>query len=241
MNLSQLIKAFDWDDLQHKYGQLELFKFLEQKPRALLNQLTEKGINSPFASSCGRLFDAVAAAIDICRETCSYEGQGAIEMEAIVDRDILKDVEEKLAYPFKIGSLNIKHRKSQVRAGLTQLLEGKQISKPNPLLYLEPQPMWQALLDDLKQNSPKPVIAAKFHKGLANAIAAMVNQFSQQQEFQQVVLTGGVFQNQILLEQVSDRLEKIGMIVLTHHLVPPNDGGLSLGQAVIAAAQLIAH
>jgi hydrogenase maturation protein HypF len=236
---AQLIKAFNWDDLQQDYGHLELLSFLKKKPLTLLNQLTEKGINSPLASSCGRLFDAVAAAIDICRETCSYEGQGAIEMEAIVDRDILKDVEEKLAYPFKIGSLNSRHRKSEVRAGLTQLSARKQMSTPNPLLYLESQPMWQALLDDLQQNIPKPVIAAKFHTGLANAITAMVNSFSHEQEFKQVALTGGVFQNQILLEQVSDRLEKMGMIVLTHHLVPPNDGGLSLGQAVIAAAQFI--
>jgi hydrogenase maturation protein HypF len=237
---AQLINAFNWDDLQHNYGHLELFRFLGKQPLTLLNQLTEKGINSPLASSCGRLFDAVAAAIDICRETCSYEGQGAIEMEAIVDRDILKDVEEKLAYPFKIGSLNSRHRKSEVRAGLTQLSERKPMSTPNPLLYLESQPMWQALLNDLQLNIYNPVIAAKFHTGLANAIAAMVKQLSQQQEFKQVVLTGGVFQNRILLEQASDRLEKMGMIILTHHLVPPNDGGLSLGQAVIAAAQLIA-
>lgn len=236
---AQLIKAFSWENLQHQYGDLELFSFLEQKPRNLLNQLLEKGINSPFASSCGRLFDAVAAAINICRETCSYEGQGAIEMEALVDRNILNDDEENLIYPFTLGSLNTRHGKSEVRAGLTQLSEGKQISTANPLLYLEPQPMWQALLDDLKQNSPKSVIAAKFHKGLANAIAAMVNQLSQQQKFQQVVLTGGVFQNRILLEQVSERLENLGMTVLIHHRVPPNDGGLSLGQAVIAATQFM--
>lgn len=236
---AQLTKAFNWDDLQQKYRDLELFDFLERQPITLLDQLLKKGINSPLASSCGRLFDAVAAAINICRESCSYEGQGAIEMEAIVERDSLKDVEESLAYPFTIGTLQIRHGKSEQRVGANQLLEGKLISEINPPLYLEPQPMWQALLDDLQQNIPKAVIAAKFHNGLAKAIVDLVNHLSYPQEIQQVVLTGGVFQNQILLEQVSHRLEKKGITVLSHHLVPPNDGGLSLGQAVIVAAQLM--
>lgn len=236
---AQLIKAFNWDDLQQKYRDLELFDFLERQPITLLNQLLKKGINSPLSSSCGRLFDAVAAAIDICRESCSYEGQGAIEMEAIIDWDSLKDVEESLAYPFTVGNLEIRQEKLEERASLNPFSPEKRISPSTPPLYLEPQPMWQALLDDLQQNIPKAVIAAKFHKGLAKAIVDIVNHLSYQQEIQQVVLTGGVFQNQILLEQVSYRLEKKGITVLSHHLVPSNDGGLSLGQAVIVAAQLM--
>jgi hydrogenase maturation protein HypF len=238
---AQLTRAFNWDDLQQNYRGLEVLNFLESKPILLLNQLLEKGINSPLASSCGRLFDAVAAAIDICRESCSYEGQGAIEMEALIDRDSLKDVEESLAYPFTVGNLEIRQEKLGERASLNVFSQEKLISPSTPPLYIEPQPMWKALLDDLQQNIPKAVIAAKFHKGLAKAIVEMVNQLSYQQEIQRVVLTGGVFQNQILLEQVSHRLEKKGITVVTHHLVPPNDGGLSLGQAVIAAAQLIAN
>ena len=238
---AQLITAFNWDDLQRKYGDLELFNFLEQKPRHLLNQLLEKDINSPLASSCGRLFDAVAAAIGICRETSSYEGQGAIEMEEIIDSDSLNEVEEPLVYPFRIGNLNYRHERLNIGADLTQLSEGKPILKIKPPLYIEPQPMWQALLDDLKQNLPKPLIAARFHKGLSKTIVAMVNQLCHQQKINQVVLTGGVFQNRILLEQVSEGFKAAGITVLTHNLVPPNDGGLSLGQAVIAAAQLMGH
>jgi hydrogenase maturation protein HypF len=238
---AQLITAFNWDDLQRNYGNLELFNFLEQQPRHLLNQLLEKNINSPLASSCGRLFDAVAAAMGICREASSYEGQGAIEMEAIIDIDSLNEVEEPLVYPFKIGNLNYRHERLKDGADLTQLSEGKPILKIKPPLYIEPQPMWQALLDDLKQNLPKSLIAARFHKGLSNAIVAMVNQLCHQQEINQVVLTGGVFQNRILLEQVSKGFKVTGITVLTHSLVPSNDGALSLGQAVIAAAQLMGH
>lgn len=211
---AQLISTFSWDELKEKYGDLELLAFLEHKPLKVLNQLLKKGINSPLVSSCGRLFDAVAAAIDICREECSYEGQGAIEMEALVDT-----VEEKLAYPFTI----------------------EMSDSDDKLHYIEPRLMWEGILADLQGNIPKAVIAAKFHKGLANAIVAMVHQLTLQQEIKQVALTGGVFQNRILLEQVSQDLKATGMTVLTHSLVPANDGGLSLGQAVIGTAKLISH
>ena len=227
---AHLMAAFNWQDLQQQYGDLELFAFLEKQPRQLLDRLLARGINSPIASSCGRLFDAVAAAMGICREECSYEGQAAIEMEAIADPDSLKNLEEQAAYPFSIGKLESKQKYISTNTNLTR--------SPNPLFYLEPRPMWQALLDDLRKNTPKPLIAAKFHQGLAQAIATMVNRLSAQNASDRVVLTGGVFQNRLLLERVTLNLEARGIKVLTHSLVPPNDGGLSLGQAAIAASQI---
>ncbi|MBD2385299.1 carbamoyltransferase HypF [Cylindrospermum sp. FACHB-282] len=211
---AQLISAFGWEDLKQKYGDLEILNFLEQKPLKLLNQMIKQGINSPPASSVGRLFDAVAAAIGICREECSYEGQAAIAIEALVDSNSLNKVEETLNYPFNLGVLD-------------------------SIYCIDPAPMWEALLNDLQQQTPQPVIAAKFHKSLANAIVEMVKQLSQQNLINQVILTGGVFQNRILLEQVTKRLKTLEISVLTHSLVPTNDGGLSLGQALIAAAKSI--
>ena len=209
---AQLLSAFSWDDLKNKYGNLELVKFLEQKPLNLLNQLREKRINSPLTSSVGRLFDAVAAAIGICRQECSYEGQAAIEMEALVNKNLLNNHKETLNYPFNLDILD-------------------------SIYCIDPRPMWQALLHDLQQQIPQAIIATKFHKSLANAIVKMVNHLCQENVINQVVLSGGVFQNCILLELVTTRLQTLGFNVLTHSLVPPNDGGLSLGQAVIAAAQ----
>ncbi|MEH2054769.1 MAG: carbamoyltransferase HypF [Nostoc sp.] len=211
---AHLVAANLWDDCEQKYTDLEIFKFLKNKPLKLLNQLIEKGINSPPASSVGRLFDAVAAAIGIYRDECSYEGQAAIAMEAIVDVSSLNNHKETLIYPFSF-------------------------SFSDSIYYIDPRPMWQALLNDLQQQIPQPVMAAKFHKGLANAIVEMVKHLSQENLISQVALTGGVFQNCILLEQVTKGLQILGIKVLTHSLVPANDGGLSLGQAVIAAAQLI--
>ncbi|MEH2448761.1 MAG: carbamoyltransferase HypF [Nostoc sp.] len=211
---AQLISANLWNDCQQQYSDLEIVKFLHKKPLKLLNQLMEKGINSPPASSVGRLFDAVAAAIGIYRDECSYEGQAAIAMEAIVDVSSLNNHKETLIYPFNFIF-------------------------SDSIYCIDPRPMWQALLDDLQQKIPQPVMAAKFHKGLANAIVEMVKHLCQENMINQVVLTGGVFQNCILLEQVTKGLQTLGIKVLTHSLVPANDGGLSLGQAVIAAAQLI--
>ncbi|AFY78851.1 (NiFe) hydrogenase maturation protein HypF [Pleurocapsa sp. PCC 7327] len=197
---------------------LELLTFLKQKPLTLLDQMMEKGINSPLASSGGRLFDAVAAAIGICRESCSYEGQGAIALEAIAESCILTHSEEIEGYPFTIANLEGRGR--------------------SPLPYLEPRPMWQALLEDLKQDTPQEVMAAKFHQGLANAIASMVDRIRYGEEkINRVALTGGVFQNRLLLVELCDRLQAMGIQVLTHGKVPSNDGGLSLGQVAIAAAR----
>ncbi|WP_375468139.1 carbamoyltransferase HypF [uncultured Nostoc sp.] len=211
---AQLISANLWNDCQQQYSDLEIVKFLNKKPLKLLNQLMDKGINSPPASSVGRLFDAVAAAIGIYRDECSYEGQAAIAMEAIVDISSLNNHKETPKYPFNFIF-------------------------SDRIYCIDPRPMWQALLNDLQQQIPEPIIAAKFHKGLANAIVEMVKHLCQENLINQVVLTGGVFQNCILLEQVTKQLQTLGIKVLTHNLVPANDGGLSLGQAVITAAQLI--
>ncbi len=209
---AQLISAFNWLDIKQNYGNLEIVKYLEKKPLKLLNELKEKSFNTPLSSSTGRLFDAVAAAIGICREQCSYQGQAAIEMEALIDEKQLNQRKETLTYPFLLNFLD-------------------------SIYYIDPQPMWKALLKDLQQQTSKKIIAEKFHVGLAIAIVETVNTLRKKHSIKQVALTGGVFQNRILLTQVTNRLQASGISVLTHSLVPCNDGGLSLGQAVIAAAR----
>jgi hydrogenase maturation protein HypF len=90
------------------------------------------------------------------------------------------------------------------------------------------------MLDDLRKGHQMGKIAARFHAGLA---AATVN-VAQAAGLPRVVLTGGCFQNKLLLALVRQRLEAEGFVVYSHSLVPPNDGGLSLGQAVVAAHRL---
>jgi len=211
---AHLMAEMGWARLAMDYGETDLYRFLDTKPRAALDRMMAGGVNSPLASSCGRLFDAAAAAAGICRECTEYEGQAAAEFEALVDEDALAYEDEMLAYPFAIPRL-----------------------KFSSLLYMEPLPMWQALLGDLVAQAPAGAIAARFHKGLAVAIARMVDKMRQTESIETVALSGGVLQNRVLLEQLIGRLEALGMRVLTHARVPANDGGLALGQAVIAAAR----
>ncbi len=215
---AHLMSELGWDNLKINYAELALVRFLESKPLETFNTMLETNSNSPLASSCGRLFDAVAAALNICKESVSYEGQAAIELEALVDTDTLYNEDELLAYPFAIPNLD------------------------SNIPYIEPLAMWQALLGDLILNTPTEVMAARFHKGLAKIIVTMVKKLTTTDDeriLNTIALSGGVFQNKILLEQVVMKLEQEDFNVLTHKLVPANDGGLALGQAAIGAASYL--
>jgi hydrogenase maturation protein HypF len=210
---AHLISSFNWQELKQEYGDLELFKFLGSKPLDLMQELVSKNINSPLASSVGRLFDAVAAAIGICRETCSYEGQAAIELEALVETSYLSN-HEIPNYRFSINRVD-------------------------DIEQIELDLMWLDILKDLSQSQSSTLIASKFHKSLALVIVKVVENIRKHYPINQVALTGGVFQNSTLLQQVRQALKNNNIQVLTHSLVPSNDAGLSLGQAVIAAARSI--
>jgi len=214
---AHLKAAFDWEELQVQYSDVEIVQFLHQQPRSLLDQMLQRGINAPLASSAGRLFDAVAAAIGINRVNVSYEGQAAIQLEALIRAQDL-ELAQVRPYPFELQSIQ---------------LHGQ------PLLELNPQVMWRSLLEDLHNSVAPGLISAKFHVGLATAITKLVQHLHQPHYFTHIALTGGVFQNEVLLRVVQAQLSNLNFSLLTHHLVPPNDGGLSLGQAAIAAARSI--
>ena len=91
------------------------------------------------------------------------------------------------------------------------------------------------MLQDLADRTPAPIVAARFHRGLADAVVEMASRLADGLET--AVLSGGAFQNRILLELVIEGLRTRGLRVLARHQLPANDGGLSLGQAVIAAAR----
>ncbi|MFL9899356.1 carbamoyltransferase HypF [Paraburkholderia fungorum] len=215
---AHLRAAFDWYGFTRHYSGLDIQQFLRSRPRAALDSMIAQRVNSPLASSAGRLFDAVAATLGVCRERVLYEGQAAIELEALVDQHTLRNDSDAHAYPFELTN-----------------------TMPGGLRCIEPRPMWEALLDDVLRCTPVPVIAARFHKGLAIAIVRMVECLADlltgSADARSVALSGGVFQNRVLFEQVATRLGEAGFRVLTHRQVPANDGGLSLGQAVVAAAQ----
>jgi hydrogenase maturation protein HypF len=167
------------------------------------------------------LFDAMAAALGICRGRQGYEGDAAARLEALAEDALTRGDHDSTYYPFKHS------RRPQ-----------------NDMLELDPAPLWHAVLDDLAAAIPATTMALRFHRGLARALVAAVQQLAagapKGTRVDTVVLSGGSFQNRILLESVASALQEVGFVVLSHALVPTNDGGLALGQAAIGAARLAA-
>jgi hydrogenase maturation protein HypF len=158
-------------------------------------------------SSAGRLFDAVAALVGL-RTRITYEAQAAIELESVAAR-------EPLAGPpgFEIEI-------SEHDAGG---------------LLLDPGPLLAKVVAERDKGTPVAEISAGFHAGLGRGVAAAAAQAAAAHGLDTVALSGGVFQNARLTEVVVGELEGAGLAVLVHHRLPPNDGGVSVGQAAIAA------
>jgi hydrogenase maturation protein HypF len=171
--------------------------------RPLVLRMLEKRINSPLTSSCGRLFDAVASLLGV-RQTVAYEGQAAIELEALAETSATIET-----YPFRL-----------VETGDRTVLDFSA--------------MLCDLLWELAQDRPRGDLARRFHNTLAAGATSMCEKIRAAGGLDRVVLSGGVFQNRLLSEGLCTELEERGFQVFTQRLVPPNDGGLALGQAIIA-------
>ncbi|GAB4454453.1 MAG: carbamoyltransferase HypF [Anaerolineales bacterium] len=176
-------------------------EFCAEELVALRVQL-EKKINTPRTSSMGRLFDA-AAALAGGRQKVNYEGQAAIEFEA------LADTAEAEAYAFGVETGSV---------GVRSALE--------------------ALVWDVRAGVAISKISARFHNGLAQAVREVVKRISAETGIRSVALSGGVWQNLTLLGRTLALLQGDGFKVYIHREVPANDGGLSLGQAAVAAVRL---
>jgi len=176
----------------------------------IVEQLLRNGTKLPLTSGCGRLFDAVAALV-CCRTHVSYEAQAAMALEAVCESG-----GDKGAYPFEI-------------------LEAESAADS---LRISTRPLFAALTEDLRHNTPAGVISRRFHGGLVNVLAEATTLIAERTGLQEVCLSGGSFQNAILLWGLEQKLAKLGLKVYQHTLVPPGDGGLSLGQLLIAANSL---
>ena len=208
--LAQLITNLGWEQVADMYSDLDIVRYLENKPLANLQAMAQRGLNSPLASSAGRLFDAVAAAIGVCREHAGYEGQAAIELEALAVAEF--EGQAGQAYPY---------------------------AEQDGVLSWEP--LWSALLEDLRQHASPGIMAARFHHCIASAVVDTALRLSAERNIHTLVLSGGVFQNRLLLERSSALLRAEGLEVLAPLKTPANDGGLSLGQAAVAAAHSSLH
>lgn len=198
-----LHRAFGDDFLSLK---IPFVESLDGRAWATMRRMIATGTNSPETSSMGRLFDAVASLLDL-RTSVNYEGQAAIELEAIAERNCTASYEFELA-----------------ESGGVIGAEG----------------VIRQIVRDLLDKVPPPRISAKFHLGVARLIAAVSRRLRDERRLNRVALSGGVFQNVLLLRGACQILRADGFEVFTHSRVPTNDGGISLGQAAVANARLSA-
>ncbi len=176
--------------------------------RRVMAQQLARGDRGVWTTSAGRLLDACAALVGV-RQTAHYEGQAAIEFEACAAHGAAP-TDGRYALP-----LTPPGAEGTARA-------------------LSLAGFWHALLDDVRAGTRIEDIARAVHQSLADAIVAVARETREREGLAVVGLTGGVFQNVLLLTLAARGLEAAGFTVLTHHRVPPNDGGLALGQAVVA-------
>ena len=194
------------ESLGHKWQDIACKLLLEPQPGQykLLEKMFVSQINCPFTSSLGRLFDGVSALLGI-RSTVNFEGQAAMELEAVADSS------DVTAFPYKIenneNTLTLNYFPS-IKELITQRLKGVQ----------------------------SPALAASFHATLIHSFIEMTVRIRSASGINRAVLSGGCFQNRLLLEGCIAGLMKADFTIYSHHLIPTNDGGVSLGQAFVAAS-----
>ncbi len=174
--------------------------------RKIIATMLRQGLNSPWTSSAGRLFDAVASLIGL-RQISRYEGQAAMELEWLAERST-----ESGSYEFAVSQPADKEEPAE----------------------LDWAPMVRAMLAEIARQEKPETMARKFH----NTLAEMIARVAGEDLAVPVLLTGGCFQNRLLTELTVARLQTCGVKVYWHQRVPPNDGGISLGQVVAAARKL---
>lgn len=219
--------------LKDIYGEEEACQKAEEweictgQEAAILCKMADKGINTVTSTSAGRLFDAVSALLGICR--CStFEGEASTSLQFAAEaylRKYMKEtgtepvfVQDEKEYLVPVSSYNINEDQRYFLLGtgslIRRLTEGRQDGKDFGYL------------------------AWMFHRELSEMIVQACVQIRRQTGRNTVALSGGVYQNLLLLRYSVERMEEEGFHVLTHHLIPPNDGGICLGQAAAAMAYL---
>jgi hydrogenase maturation protein HypF len=163
----------------------------------VIRQMLGKGLHSPLTSSVGRLFDAVASILGL-RQTVTFEGQAAMELEFVITEGVQE------IYPFRITG--------------------------DSTFIVDWAPMVLKILIDLQRGLSPGHISAKFHNTLVDVILAIAQEVGEPK----ILLTGGCFQNRYLVERSVQRLSEAGFIPYWHQRVPPNDGGIALGQVIAA-------
>ncbi len=189
----------------------------------LLDRMIESGLNTPHTSSVGRLFDAASALLGICSQP-SYEGEGAVLLEAAAVRALQRGVTDKVFDP----RYTIAVQKNSATEAST--------AQDTSVLIFDAAPLFATLLDDLSKGISPDEIALHFHNAFVELILTASELCRAVYDISRIALSGGVFLNRYLMEQVVPLLVNKGFTVILNREVPPSDGCISLGQAVVACA-----
>lgn len=176
--------------------------------KRIIRQQLERNINIIPTSSMGRLFDGISSLLGICHHA-HYEAQAAIELEAHAQDDIAITPNTPYVFAYQASATG---------------------------LIIDPRPVLTAIVADIVAQKPPTLMATYFHYAVADMILHVAQYFRTKHGEQRIALSGGVFQNAYLLKRVRQLLQENQFDVIVHRQVPPNDGGLALGQAVIAAS-----
>ncbi len=184
--------------------------------RAAILTMIRTHLNTPMTSSCGRLFDAVAALLGVRLES-EFEGQAAMELEAL-----------------SVSAGNKGERADEARESWSA-----EISRRDGLVIIENKPFIRWMLHEIQQGTPAVTLAMDFHRWLIAGFACAVQQIAATSPIRTIVLSGGCLQNRIIMEGLFQALEENGFQVYTGEEIPVNDGGISLGQAVIGGLRYV--
>jgi hydrogenase maturation protein HypF len=192
--------------------------------RRVLAHMLDRGLNAPLTTSAGRLFDAVAALLDLHQQV-TFEGQAAMALEFVAEAGVQD------AYPIGI------HRRPQTADRRPQVTGADEtaVGRRPSAVVLDWQPLVEAVLEDLRLGVSPGMMAGRFHNALVEAMLSVAQAVGEPR----VALSGGCFQNRLLTERAARRLSEAGFQVLLHRQVPPNDGCISLGQVAVAAARIM--
>ncbi len=195
----------------------------------MLSRAVSSGVNSPMTSSMGRLFDAVSSLLDI-RHTAAFEGQAAIMLDMLAGQE-----QSGTALPYEIRETAVEtYGDYPVLNGTLSGAVIPQLDTPDTGYIVDYRPMIRALVEGISEGRVKSQMAYDVHLTIMTSLMDIVNRIREETGIETVALSGGCWQNRILSDQMPEMLRAEGYEVLTNRLVPPNDGGLSLGQAYIA-------
>jgi hydrogenase maturation protein HypF len=220
MGLSALFTAFGKEGLD-KANLPSTLQQIDPNQISVISSMLENSFNTPITSSCGRLFDGVASLLGI-RQKMSYEGQAAMELEALA-------------------------KVAKTDNWLDETVHNSHIRCHNSLHYLDGK--WEIssvefvkmIVDGVQKNRNYSSIALDFHLMLIQSVSKLVERLAKETGIQQVVLSGGCMQNSLLLEGFRSLLKQKGLKVFTGNALPINDGAISIGQAIIGGLRHVSR